>query len=42
MIEELFKLASLEAAEKRLEKQVVSFRSLVAELGEEFGPRLAG
>ena len=40
MIEELFKLASLEADGEVLEKQVVSFRSLVAELGEEFAPRL--
>ena len=40
MIEELFKLASLEAGGEVLEKQVVGFRSLVAELGEEFGPRL--
>ncbi len=40
MIEELFKLASLEAGGERLEKRVVSFDSLAAELREEFGPRL--
>jgi signal transduction histidine kinase len=40
-IDELFKLANLEAKGERLEKQMVSFQSLVAELREEFGPRLA-
>jgi PAS domain S-box-containing protein len=41
MIEELFKLASLEGGGERLEKRMVRFRSFVAELREEFGPRLA-
>jgi two-component system phosphate regulon sensor histidine kinase PhoR len=41
MIEELFKLASLEALGERLEKQMVGFNSLVTELREEFGPRLS-
>ncbi len=41
MIEELFKLASLEAGGERLKKGTVRFRSLVAGLREEFGPRVA-
>ncbi len=41
MIDELLKLASLEARGERLEKQMVSFHSLVSELREEFRGRLA-
>jgi two-component system phosphate regulon sensor histidine kinase PhoR len=40
MIEELFKLASLEAGGERLEKQVVDLGAVVAEVIEEFAPRL--
>lgn len=40
MIEELFELASLEAGGEQLERQVINFRSVVAELAEEFGPPL--
>jgi two-component system phosphate regulon sensor histidine kinase PhoR len=40
MLDELFELASLEARGARPEKQMVSLRSLVTEVSEEFGSRL--